>query len=38
VIAELAGITEPYLSLIERGKRPLNSRSLLEALAAASEL
>jgi transcriptional regulator with XRE-family HTH domain len=38
VIAELAGITEGYLSLIERGKRPLNSRSLLEALAAALEV
>jgi transcriptional regulator with XRE-family HTH domain len=38
VVAELAGITESYLSLIERGLRPLNSRSLVEALAAALEV
>ncbi|MGH4010736.1 MAG: helix-turn-helix domain-containing protein [Pseudonocardiaceae bacterium] len=38
VVAELAGITESYLSLLERGKRPLNSRSLAEALAAALEV
>ncbi len=38
VIAELAGITESYLSKIERGLRPLNSRSLLEALARALEV
>jgi transcriptional regulator with XRE-family HTH domain len=33
--AELAGITESYLSRIERNERPVNSRSLLEAIAAA---
>jgi transcriptional regulator with XRE-family HTH domain len=33
--AELAGITESYLSRIERNQRPVNSRSLLEAIAAA---
>ncbi|MGH3753579.1 MAG: helix-turn-helix domain-containing protein [Pseudonocardiaceae bacterium] len=33
--AELAGITEGYLSRIERNERPVNSRSLLEAIAAA---
>jgi transcriptional regulator with XRE-family HTH domain len=38
VVAELAGITESYLSLIERGKRPLDRRSLLESLAAALEV
>ncbi len=35
VAAELAGISESYLSRIERGERPLDRRSLLEALAAA---
>lgn len=33
--AELAGITESYLSRIERNERAVNSRSLLEAIAAA---
>ncbi|MGH3830281.1 MAG: helix-turn-helix domain-containing protein [Pseudonocardiaceae bacterium] len=33
--AELAGITEGYLSRIERNQRPVNSRSLLERIAAA---
>jgi transcriptional regulator with XRE-family HTH domain len=33
--AELAGITEGYLSRIERNQRPVNSRSLLESIAAA---
>lgn len=28
-----AGISAPYLSLIERGQRPVNKRALLEALA-----
>lgn len=31
--AELAGMSESYLSLIERGKRPVERRSTLEALA-----
>jgi transcriptional regulator with XRE-family HTH domain len=31
--AGLAGITHSYLSMIERGQRPVNKRSLLEALA-----
>lgn len=35
VAAELAGISESYLSRIERGERPVDRRSLLEALAAA---
>jgi transcriptional regulator with XRE-family HTH domain len=35
VTAELAGITESYLSRIERNERPVNRRSLLEAIAAA---
>jgi transcriptional regulator with XRE-family HTH domain len=35
VTAELAGITESYLSRIERNQRPVNRRSLLEAIAAA---
>lgn len=35
VTAELSGITESYLSRIERNERPVNSRSLLEAIAAA---
>ncbi|HEX2289806.1 MAG TPA: helix-turn-helix transcriptional regulator, partial [Pseudonocardiaceae bacterium] len=38
VVAELAGISESYLSLIERGQRPLDRRSKLEALAAALEV
>ena len=33
--AELAGITESYLSRIERNERAVNSRSLLDAIAAA---
>ncbi|MGH3990287.1 MAG: helix-turn-helix domain-containing protein, partial [Pseudonocardiaceae bacterium] len=35
VAAELAGISESYLSRIERGERTLDRRSLLEALATA---
>jgi transcriptional regulator with XRE-family HTH domain len=31
--AGLAGISVPYLSLIERGRRPITKRSLLEAIA-----
>lgn len=34
-VAGLAGITKGYLSRLERGLRPVNSRNLLEALAAA---
>ncbi|MGH3999232.1 MAG: helix-turn-helix domain-containing protein, partial [Pseudonocardiaceae bacterium] len=33
--AELAGITESYLSRIERNERPVNSRAVLEGIAAA---
>ncbi|WP_309114637.1 helix-turn-helix transcriptional regulator [Saccharothrix sp.] len=35
VVAQLAGITPAYLSMIERGLRPVNSRKLLESLARA---
>jgi transcriptional regulator with XRE-family HTH domain len=35
VVAELAGITESYLCRLELDQRPLDRRSLLEALAAA---
>lgn len=35
VVAELAGISESYLSRLEHGKRQLDRRSLLESLAAA---
>lgn len=35
VTAELAGITEGYLSRIERNERPVNRRSLLESVATA---
>ncbi|MGH3693874.1 MAG: helix-turn-helix domain-containing protein [Pseudonocardiaceae bacterium] len=38
VIAELAGISESYLSRLERGERQVDSRSLLEALAAALQV
>ena len=34
-VAELAGFSASYLSLIERGVRPVDKRSTLEALAAA---
>jgi transcriptional regulator with XRE-family HTH domain len=34
-VAELAGFSASYLSLIERGHRPVDKRSTLEALAAA---
>ena len=34
-VAELAGVSEGYLSRIEGGKRPVDRRSLLEAIAAA---
>jgi transcriptional regulator with XRE-family HTH domain len=35
VVAELAGISESYLSRLERGERQVDRRSLLESLAAA---
>jgi transcriptional regulator with XRE-family HTH domain len=35
IVAELAGISESYLSRIERGERPVDRRSFLESLAAA---
>ena len=38
VVAGLAGISEPYLSLLETGKRALNRRSLIVALANALEV
>lgn len=38
VIAELAGITEGYLSRLEHGKRRLDKRSTIAALAAALEV
>jgi transcriptional regulator with XRE-family HTH domain len=38
VIAELAGITESYLCRLELGQQPLDSRSKLEALAAALQV
>jgi transcriptional regulator with XRE-family HTH domain len=38
VVAELAGISESYLSRLERGERHVDRRSLLEALAAALEV
>jgi transcriptional regulator with XRE-family HTH domain len=34
-VADLAAISEGYLSRVERGLRPVSQRSLLEALAAA---
>ncbi|WP_158228068.1 helix-turn-helix transcriptional regulator [Pseudonocardia sp. MH-G8] len=34
-VAELAGFSASYLSLIERGQRPVDKRSTLESLAAA---
>jgi transcriptional regulator with XRE-family HTH domain len=38
VVAELAGISESYLSRLERGERQVDRRSQLEALAAALEV
>ena len=38
VIAELAGITESHLSRLEHGKRRLDKRSTIAALAAALEV
>jgi len=38
VVAELAGISESYLSRLERGERQVDSRSLLEALSAALQV
>lgn len=38
IVAELAGISESYLSRLERGERPVDRRSLLESLAAALEV
>lgn len=35
VVADLAGISTSYLSMIENGQRPIDRRSTLEALAAA---
>ncbi len=37
-VAELAGLSESYLSRLERGERPVDRRSTLEALAAALEV
>ncbi|HYZ08364.1 MAG TPA: helix-turn-helix transcriptional regulator [Pseudonocardiaceae bacterium] len=37
-VAELAGLSESYLSRLERGERPVERRSTLEALAAALEV
>ena len=37
-VAELAGLSESYLSHLERGERPLDRRSTLEALAAALDV
>ena len=34
-VADLAGISEGYLSMIERGLRPVNHRALPEAIASA---
>jgi transcriptional regulator with XRE-family HTH domain len=34
-VAGLAGITKQYLSMIENGRRPLDRRSLISALATA---
>jgi transcriptional regulator with XRE-family HTH domain len=34
-LAELAGISPSYLSLLERGRRPIDKRSLIEAIAEA---
>ncbi|HEY2764961.1 MAG TPA: helix-turn-helix transcriptional regulator [Pseudonocardiaceae bacterium] len=38
VVAELAGLSESYLSRLERGERPMDRRSTLEAIAAALEV
>lgn len=38
VVAELAGISESYLSRLERGERQVDRRSVLEALATALEV
>jgi transcriptional regulator with XRE-family HTH domain len=38
VIVGLAGISESYLSLLETGKRALDRRSLIVALATALEV
>jgi transcriptional regulator with XRE-family HTH domain len=38
VVADLAGISEGYLSRIERGERPVNRRATLEAIAAALQV
>jgi len=38
VVAELAGITESHLSRMERGERPMDRRSTLEALATALQV
>lgn len=38
VVAELAGISEGYLSKLERGQRPVDRRSLIVALANALEI
>ncbi len=37
-VAELAGLSESYLSRLERGERPVDRRSTLEALAAALQV
>lgn len=38
VLAELAGMSEGYLSRVERGERSINRRSLLEAIANALQV
>jgi transcriptional regulator with XRE-family HTH domain len=38
VTAELAGLSESHLSRIERGERPVDKRSTLEALARALQV
>jgi transcriptional regulator with XRE-family HTH domain len=38
VIAGLAGISESYLSRVERGERPIDKRSLVEAIASALQV
>ena len=37
-LAELAGVTQPYIALIESGRKPVTKRSLLYALANALEV
>lgn len=37
-VAGLAGVTAPYLSMVERGLRPLDRRSLISSVAAALQV